>query len=589
MLRSRSPNLISKSKKAEIEISHHRAERFYLKLLLGSLVGFIVLIALFWCGHDLYVRWQERRLVRRAVFAMQHEDQRGASLAARSLLDINPSSAGAARIMAQLAEQAGDRLALVWRHKVVQLEPHSAEDALAWARCALQFHDIATAERALAAVEEGAKPTAGYHAVAAMLAQARQQDEKAENEWSEAERLAPNEKAYQLQLGILRLRARDANRHASGQAMLKGLRQDPNQRVLATRALITEGIARQENAQHLLELARELHNYPEAAFSDRLVFLDILHQLQHAEFSSYLSELERNAALNPVDLGALLSWMSHNNLNLLALDYMRGLPSADLEKWPVPLAVAEIYARLKDWRKLEAVTKTVNWRQFDFLRHAYLARALRAEDKPAAAEHEWAAAAKEASGQSESTLIMLVNTVSEWGWDAETVDLLWALAKYPERQNKGFQTLYRYYAKTGDTQGLYRVLVRLLELDSGNLDVQNNFAQISLLLDAKPEEARRIAADVYRKRPSNPAYATTYAYSLLSKGDAKGAGKIMSSLTAEQLRDPAVSAYYGICLAAIKDERARGFLDLGRKATLLPEEKGLVDKAFENLDSGRKP
>jgi hypothetical protein len=57
-----------------------------------------------------------------------------------------------------------------------------------------------------------------------------------------------------------------------------------------------------------------------------------------------------------------------------------------------------------------------------------------------------------------------------------------ALAKHPEKQREAFQTLYRYYTKTGDSQGLYRVLVRLSELDSGNLDVQNNLAQISLLL-----------------------------------------------------------------------------------------------------------
>jgi hypothetical protein len=448
----------------------------------------------------------------------------------------------------------------------------------------LQFHDPATTERALSRVDESAKRTAAYHAMAALLAQSRKQDGGAESEWSEAVRLAPDEKKYQLQLGILRLRAPDIDRHNSGEQTLLALRQDRSQRLPATRALISDGIARRQNAQGLLQLARELQAYPEATAADRLLFLDILHQLQHQEFSSYLASLEKDFAANSANLSALLSWMSQNNLNLLALDYLKSIPPADLEKWPLPLNIAHIYARLKDWPSVENVTKTANWRDFEFLRHAFLARALRGQEKPAAAEREWAAALKSGSVQSEATLA-LVETISEWRWDSEMVELLWILAKYPEKQRDAFQALYRYYTRTADTQGLYRVLVRLADLDPANLDVQNNLAQVSLLLNAKPDESRRVAGDVYRKNPSNPAYATTYAYSLLTKGDAQAAGKIMSSLTEEQLREPAISAYYGVCLAALKDERARQFLDAGRKAALLPEEKALIEKALAKLDA----
>lgn len=582
MSRSKSPNLVSTSNR-EIKASHCRAERFYLKLLFGGLIGIILLIALFSGGHGAYVRWQERRLVRRAAFALQHGDKRTASLAARSVLELKPSSALAARIMAELAERVGDRVALDWRRKVAQLDPQSTDDALAWARCALQFNDIGTAERALSRINEAGRQTAGYHAVAALIAQTRQQDEKAESEWAEAVRLAPNENAYQMQLATLRAYARDKDRHAAGEAMLKALRDDPKQRAPATRALISEGVARRENGQQLLALARELQAYPEATLNDRLIFLDFLHQLQDAEFTSYLSGLEKSTADKPADLAALLSWMSQNNLNLLALNFVTSLTPELVQKWPVPLAVAEVYARLGDWHGLEGIMKSANWGKVDFLRYAYLARALRAQDKPAAAEHEWAAAVKGASGQNES-LLALVRFTSEWKWDSETVDLLWMLAKYPEKQNDALQTLYRLYAKNGDTQGLYRVLVRLFESNRDNLNVENNLAQVSLLLDANQEEARRLAADVYHKMPSNPAYATTYAYSLLTKGDPKGALKVLNSLSEGQLQDRAVSIYYGICLAATRDDRARPFLEAGQTANLLPEEKALVERAFTNLN-----
>jgi hypothetical protein len=570
-----------------MESSHQRTERFYLKLLLGALIAIILLVAVFWGGHDLYARWQERRLVRRALVALQHGDDATASLAARTVLQLKPTSAAAARIVAQLAEKGGNRAALDWRHKVLEAEPHSVEDALALARCALQFNEPAVAEQALSAIDEQGRQQAGYHAVAATLAETKKDSGKAIREWELTVQLAPDETAYQLQLATLQIRSADQNQHAAGKVILNKLREDPKQRAAATRTLITDGVARQESGQELIKLAQDLQGYPEATINDRLIYLDFIHQLGSPEFTGYLTNLEVSVASNPTDLGALLEWMSRNNLNLLALDYLKGIAPDVQGKWPVPLAIADLYARLKDWHRLEELTKNVNWRQGEFMRHAYLARALRAQDKLAAAEHEWAAATKEASSQSSSTMA-LMHVTADWKWEKEMVELLWSLTKDQEKQKEAVQELYRYYERSNDTQGLYRVLVRWIELDPEDLNVQNNLAQVSLLLDANAEAARKVAADLHSKAPSNAAYTTTYAYSLLTKGNPKEALKVMNSLNPEQLRDPAVSAYYGICLAAVHDDKARDYLAAGQQAPLLPEEKKLIDKALTNLNSWRR-
>jgi len=575
------------SKKELMESFHQRKERFYLRLLFGTLLGIFLLIGIIWGGHDLYTRWQEKRLTRRATVALQNGDDATASLAARAILQMKPKSVPAARIMAELAEKSGNRAALAWRRGVAEAEPHSVEDALAWAKCALQFGDSAVAQRALAGIDERGQERADYHATSALLAQAAKQDDKAEAEWQQAVQLDPNEKGYQLQVGTLQINSKDQSRHAAGKAMLESLRGDERQRTAATRALINDGVAHHENAQTLIELARQLQDYPEATITDRLIFLDFLHQVQQPAFTTYLTQLENRVATQPADLAALLEWMSQSKLNLLALDWIKNLPQQQLNEWPVPMAVAGIYARLKDWRKLEEITRDANWRQGEFIRHAYLARALRAQDKAAAAEHEWAAATKVASGGSES-ILALVRITTEWSWDKEMTDLLWSLTTDPEKQRDAIQTLYRYYVRSNDTQGLYRVLVRWAEIAPNDLNVQNNLAQVSLLLNARPEEGRRLAAEIYKKMPSNAAYVTTYAYSLLTKGDPQAAVNAMSSLTQEQLRDPAVSAYYGICLAALRDDRAREFLDNAQKAELLPEEKRLIDKALASLNSSRR-
>lgn len=570
-----------------METSHQRTERLYLKLILGALIAIVLLIAIFWSGHDLYVRWQERRLVRRALVALQKGDDATASLAARAVLQIKPNSAPAERIVAQLGEKGGNRAALDWRHKVLEVEPHSVADILALARCALQFNEPTVAEQALSGISEEGKQQPDYHAVAATLAQERKDDETAIHEWELAVQLAPNEPAFQRQLATLQLHSANQDRHAAGKAALNKLREDPKQRSAATRALITEGIARKESGQELVSLAHDLQGYPEATIDDRLIYLDFIHQINAPEFAGELAELEAKVSSDPAELAALLEWMSRSKLNLVALDYTKTLSGDVLNRWPVPLAIADIYERLKDWRKLEDVTKNSNWRQGEFIRHAYLARALRAQDKLAAAEHEWAAAIKEASAQSASAMA-LMRTTAEWKWEKEMVELLWSLTKTTDKQKEAVQELYRYYETSGDTQGLYRVLARWAEIDPGDLNIQNNLALVSLLLEANADDARRMAAELHQKAPSNPTYTATYAYSLLTKGNAKEAAKIMSSLTPEQLRDPAISAYYGIILAAVHDEKAREFLSAGQQALLLPEEKKLIDKAFASLDSWRR-
>jgi hypothetical protein len=558
-------------------------ERTFIRLLFGGILAIIILIAAIWGAHGAYVRWQERRLIRRAVFAFDHGDDRMAALAARSVLDLKPTSADADRVMAQISEHIGDRSALDWRRKVLQLKPHSAEDALALARCGLQFDDTEGAEHALLALDENAKKTAGYHAVTAMIAQARRQDEKADSEWNKAIELSPAEKAYKLQLGLLRLRSKEEEAHQAGEAVLKELMSDSKYRVSATRALVTDSITRQERTSEILELARDLQSYPEATLNDRLLYLSLLHQLGSAQFSGYLTELENQTRTKPVELAMLLSWMSTNQSNLLALDFLKGLPQTITQTWPIPLTVAEIHAKLSDWAGLEASVKNVQWGQFEFLRHAYLTLAFRKQDHPAAAEREWSVAQKAASSEP-LFLATLARTTNGWGWQNETVELLWALTKHPQKQLEALNELYQRYADSQDTTGLYRVLLRLAEIEPSDLTIQNNLAQISLLLNVDLERARKIAADVYRKERSKPGYASTYAFALYTKGDVSGALKVMNELSPDELKDPPIAVYYGVFLASSgNNEQAEEYLKLASAAKLLSEEKELVRKAANSL------
>ena len=566
-----------------MEKSVERTQRTYLRLVFGILIGFILFVFLCWGGCRSYSVLESRHLTRRAAAYLSGGDLRQAALSARRALELNATNVGAVEVLAKVAEGANDRSALEWRRKAVELEPDSVERKLELATCAVQFKDVGTAEKTLQEVNESARNSASFHAAAARLAETKKEFAAAEGDWSKAVELAPENESYQLQFALALLRTEKREKREAGLANLGQLRRDEKQRVSATRALIVDGITHRADPQKLVELANELQSYPEAIFSDRILYIEILRQLRDPRFTETLTRMEKDAVAKSSDLGSLVSWMTANGMSLLAIDFARALPNELLAKWPVPLGMAEAYVKLADWAGLEAQLKETNWGQFDFLRRAYFALALRNQDKTVAADREWTSARKEAGSQVQY-LSMLSRAVSDWGWQKETLELLWTLTKYPETQLESLQTLYQKYAAAGDTPGLYRVLLRLTEISPGDMKIQNNLAQVSLLLKVDEARARKLASELYQKEGSNPAYASTYAFALYTNGDANGALKVMNELSEEQRREPSMAAYYGVILAAAGDTaKAREFLKLAESGKLLPEEKELISKTESTL------
>ncbi len=559
-----------------------RTERFYLRLILGLGVGFALLILLGWGSFQIYGRWQERQSVRRAAGYLSGGDLKAASLSARRALQLNQNSIEGTRMMAQIAERVGDATAVTLHRRVVELEP-SFDSSLALVRSALRFNDLAIAEKALASLRESGQQRPEYHAASGRFAEMRKDRTAAEHHWKKAVELTPEDADYRRQLALLHLSDTDMSKREAARGVLRELRSDPKQRAAATRALITDGASRNEDAPVIRQMAKELQGWPDATFSDRLLYLEILHQMRDAEFDAHLAELKKVAPAQAIDLASLVSWMNINGRAAELVALLTGVPAEILSKWPVPLARAETYAKIADWPQLEQMTALSSWGAYDFLRRAYLTRAFRGQDKMVAANQEWAAAQKEAS-ESHEALTMLTQSVSTWGWQQETTDLLWALAKLPETRAQALQTLYEQYAKTGDTGGLYRALARALEIEPGNVTMQNNFAQISLLLNADVDRAHKMALELAEKEPTNPSYVSTCAYAQYLKGNLPKALETMRQLTEAQLREPPIAAYHGILLAAAGErEKAAEFLGLSKGAFLLPEEKELIAKAEKSL------
>jgi predicted Zn-dependent protease len=562
-----------------LESSLAKTERTYIRLIVGGGAAIVLLVVVGWLAFHGYQRWEVRHLLRRSAAYLSGGDVRTASLSARRAFQIDPSSVEAARAMAVIAERSGDRSELEWRRKVLELGGAANEDKFALIEAALRIGDFPTAEKTLATLSLKAKNSAEYESSVGRLEEMRNNHLAAEAHWSKAVELAPDDPAYQMQLASLRLTMKDEAKRASAHAILEHLRNNEKQRASATRALIIDGANHGEQPMVLRVLANDLQGYPEATFSDRLLFLDLLNQLRDPDFADYFAKVKKAAANKPSDLPSLFSWMNNSQRSSDAIAFSRELPKDAVGQWPVAQTIADSYAKTGDWEGLERFAKEGNWGAYDFLRHAYLARSFRFQEKQVAADQEWRAAQKQDAGQPQA-ILALARAASSWGWKDETVDLLWNLSRQSEASAIALQELYHHYANAGDTAGLYRVLVRNLEISPNDPALQNNLAQISLLLDADPERARKLASDLEKKEPNNPAFASTFAFSLYKKGDVTAALEVMNKLTEIQRREPAIAAYYGIILAgAGEKEKAREYLKLGQEAKLLPEEKSLVEKA----------
>jgi Flp pilus assembly protein TadD len=544
---------------------------------LAVILGLVLLGAGLFGGARYYHRWRQEQMVEQARQALQREDLRSAALMARRVLQLNPASVEATRIMASLAEMLGYRDTVGWRERIVILDPAPA-NCLAWAATALRFNDVVSANRALLSVKSEKRATPEYHELAAGLALAVGNLPLAEFHFSRACRLRPNDENLKFNLACIRLQAVDPAIASAALATVEQFRVQPRTTAFALRALFADAVRRKDK-NRAFRLAQDLQAAPGADFRDKLQYLDILRRMKHADFSSYLARLQQESLHNTPDMARLISWMNENRLAAEALDWVRRLPPDTLARQPVPVAVAAAHEAQHGWKELEGLLTKGEWGDLDFMRLALLAHLNRQNRDGVNSRIQWGLAITKAGDRPEA-LGTLARLAESWGWGKEAEEIFWKLGTASSPQRWALQSLYRQYRMKGDTEGLHRVLSRTLEADPSDLVARNNLALLSLLLGRDTDKALSWTTDLYGKNSANALFASTHAFALYKTGRTAEGIKVFEKLREDQLRNPSVAAYYGVLLAADGQvDKARRFLDLAARTTLLTEEQRLLADA----------
>jgi predicted Zn-dependent protease len=546
-----------------------------------------LLAALFglYAGFRGYKAAKIRRLIVVASSFRDKADDKNALLSLRQALISDPSNMEAIRLMANLCEESGSRAAILWKSRLVELNPRSLEDRINLAKTAMNYGDIASATNALGGVDAAGKATFEYHMAAGAVAAAENMFPAAEGHFAEAARLQPQSLFALLNVAVIQIRSTNAATAAEARLSLNSIRSNPTNSTLrcqAIRELALEANRRGAPGE-ALDLCGDLLREPSAVFADRLLQLELLRAQRSPRFQDALESCQRDAALDPGKISQLGLWKMAKIGPNETLQWLLVLPSQSRTNQSVSIMIADARTQIGDWKNLKIGLDNQNWAELEFYRHALLSRALRGEKLAESSKAEWELAMKAANGQG-ARLIMLLRMVAHWDWGNEAEEVLWSLVrKFPE-ERWAVSSLTRLLMNGGRTRSIMQLFSEELKRNPQDVGTKNNVAMTALLLGASELNPLQLATEAYEKSSNAPPVVSTYALALHLKGRDTEALKAIEQLRPEDLKRPEYAGYYGLVLKATGDKaKAKIYLDLSKSAMLLPEERLLFERAMVGL------
>ena len=525
--------------------------------------------------------WQTRRLIVTAQSQLSQRNYQSAALGARAVLQADAHNVAAYEILARIAIDEHSPAAVLWRQKLVQLQPGKAAPLLDLANTATALGETFIAETALNQVAQADRNSAPFHQAAAAWSMAMRQYANAERHFQQALELEPDNRQTRLNLATVRLALAPPGVSDALRAQLEALRKDSALRLGATRTLLAD--SRQHgDAARSLALARELHAEQGAALGDQLLYLEELQHAKSADFDSELGALLKRTT-NPGAVYTVMEWMNGHDLAAKTVEWHATLPAAIQMQIPEPLAVAEAWTQLGNRKALRALVNDANWGSLEFLRLAYETRLYEetsGHSRLGEFSGRWEHAVN-STADSANAIAMLARLVQGWRWKSEAAQLWWRIANRSVGQRPALAALFDLATGDKNTRELYRISRRILEIEPANPVARNNVAMFALLLGDDLPAAEKLAEEDFNLDPSHPVFVATYAFSLYRQDRAREAADLLSKLPAKELADPSIAACYGAVLASLGEkEKAQPFLDLARheKSRLFAEEAALVEQ-----------
>lgn len=522
-------------------------------------------------------RWRADRYARRAEALARSGAVEAPRAACLRALALNHQSVRAMRALLRVLPAGDAQAALLLRVRLADLDRGDRENlrALAFAAIAAERFELA----GRAASDIGAMPGGEAEAQEwqARILAARGDFAAAESAARALLARDPRNVAGRLIAALAQVFTRSPAPEAERE--LSELARHPGTRVEALRAL-REAAQRRGDPARARELAEAAAMEPRANFSDALVRAEFAVKADASRLEAQLTELTRRAGTHAIALGLIGKWLRQHGRADRVDAWVEQTAALQEDAATAQMIRAEAYADSQQWERLSSLLTGAQWRELDFLRHAFLARGAREMGAREAAADEWRCSLDAVAGGGRP-IRLLAETVKPWpGWEPDWEKLMWTAAQRVENSRWALLELQRHFEARHETRSLRRVNEEWLRADPESTPAKNNFAYYSLLLGTSLERAHRLAAEVFAAFPSDPAIASTRALSLVRRGQPADALALLEKLPPSAARQPGIAACQVLALAgagkaAEASELARS-IDGGK---LLPELREMLREA----------
>ena len=554
----------------------------------GSAIAFLLGVFLINYGSKLYENWRERRLLHQTTTLLQEGKLSEAAQMAQELVRRRPDSLAALSILADTAERQNLEEAVAWRERIARLLPRDPESQLNLASAALRFGKLDLARETLNRVSPSDRDGAAFHVVAGWLARAEGNFAEQEEQFAAAVKKEPKNDLYQFNLAALQIRSKDAEKSKDARDTLERLITIAPYRTGALRALLNDAVERNDRTA-ADGFAQQLQMSPEVTFADYLLCLNFYRKLDEKKFRQLLEKVKPFAARNASDLASLIDWMNQNGLGGDVVKWVDKLPPAQLSSPRASVAVADAYATVKNWSRLNRWTRSGNWGDAEYLRLAYGATAERhlrsGNDSSAKSEFEtlWRSAAELSEDVPEREL-MLARLATKWQLTNQAEELWMRVEENSAMRREALDNLRQLYRAKDETTKLYAILQRLHESSPNEAPITADLALLGLDLGENTESSHQLAKEAYDRAPNEVNCAVTYAFSLHRLGRNAEALAIIQSLAPDQLHDPHAAVYVALVLVVGNElEGAKDYIAAAENGKLYPEEKKLLEEAKTKL------
>jgi tetratricopeptide (TPR) repeat protein len=250
--------------------------------------------------------------------------------------------------------------------------------------------------------------------------------------YEEALRIDPNSESNRFNYANILLRSPTPGERESGLQILERLRTSAKFGPLSLRALTTD-LAAHNQLLDALKFSSELQSNPHVEFSDKLNHLDLLQATGSPEFRTFLQNVQQHASIEPAKVGPLMAWMAGHQLAGEAIMWGKQLPSKTISNSQAGANLANCYIVIGEWEGLKRILAGLNWGDAEYLRQAYLARAMKELGDADGFRKEWRFSESAAADQSDG-LKTLVRQVDSWGCKDQIKELLMRAAQANREQ-----------------------------------------------------------------------------------------------------------------------------------------------------------